>query len=113
MPCEPLFFFGATGGKPKLTSPFAKDFLPDKWNEALSTSSAEKNDRDIHLCLAAIFFGKNVSSLRQHYHADLFSTISKRSLLVLAVGVCKSKLLSPKKRLPKKDKKYVQRYRTV
>jgi len=97
-------FFRATGGKPKLTSPFAKDFLPDKWNEALSTSSAEKNDRDIHLCLAAIFFGKNVSSLRQHYHADLFSTISKRSLLVLAVGSANRNFLALRKDFRKKIK---------
>ena len=79
-------FLRATGGKSKLTSPFAKEFNLDEWSEVLSSSNAAKQERDVHLCLAAIFFGRNVSFLRKHYHANLFKTISKRSLLVLAVG---------------------------
>ncbi len=77
-------FRRSTEGKDKLSSPFAKNFNIDQWKYALVES--KNNERDTKLCLSAIFFGQQVSSLRQKYVETIFRGISKRSALVLAVG---------------------------
>jgi len=79
----PIFKRSTEGGD-KLSSPFAKNFNKDQWERALS--GAKDNERDIKLCLSALFFGKQVSSLRKEHVDNIFNGISKRSALVLAVG---------------------------
>ena len=80
---SPVFKKAARGGT-KLSSPFAKNFNIDQWKEALA--DADGNERDIKLCMSAIFFGQQVSSLREQHIKCVFSDISKRSALTLAVG---------------------------
>ena len=60
----PIFKRSTEGGD-KLSSPFAKNFNKDQWERALS--GAKDNERDIKLCLSALFFGKQVSSLRKDW----------------------------------------------
>ncbi|WP_204113648.1 hypothetical protein [Shimia biformata] len=77
-------FTRATRGGDRLSSPFAKNFRVDEWKEALE--EAEGNERDVKLCMSAIFFGNQVSSLRDRHIKRIFKDISKRSALILAVG---------------------------
>ncbi|MCP5087137.1 MAG: hypothetical protein GY952_10090, partial [Rhodobacteraceae bacterium] len=77
-------FERATRQKDRLSSPFARNFNPDQWREAMEGNL--ENERDANLCLSAIFFGNQVSTLRQRYHHELFHGISKRSALILSVG---------------------------
>ena len=79
----PIFKRSTEGGG-KLSSPFARNFNIDQWKSALA--GAKDNKRDIKLCLSALFFGKQVSSLRKEHVDNIFNGISKRSALVLAVG---------------------------
>lgn len=77
-------FRRATEGKEKLSSPFAKNFDIDQWKCALVKS--KDSERDANLCLSALFFGRQVKSLRKNHVEVIFKGISKRSALVLAVG---------------------------
>lgn len=77
-------FRRAIEGENKLSSPFAKNFNIVQWKDALSDT--QDNKRDTKLCLSAIFFGQQVSSLRKQHVEKIFKGISKRSALILAVG---------------------------
>lgn len=77
-------FERVTGQKNRLSSPFARNFDSSQWRDAMTGGLG--NERDANLCLSAIFFGAQVSTLRQRFHDELFRGISKRSALILAVG---------------------------
>lgn len=88
-------FIRATEGRDKLSSPFAKNFNLAQWTQALL--DAKDSERDVKLCLSAIFFGKQVSSLRNTYIETIFKGISKRSALILAVGSANRNYIALKK----------------
>ncbi|MBL1436692.1 MAG: hypothetical protein COB08_010900 [Rhodobacteraceae bacterium] len=68
----------------RLTSPFNKGFDANEWSKALEGS--EKSERDINLSIAALFIGGQLGSLRKSLFNGLFSKISQRSAIRLAVA---------------------------
>lgn len=58
---------------------------------------SKDNERDTKLCLSALFFGQQVSSLRRQHVETILKGISKRSALVLAVGSANRNYLALKK----------------
>ena len=69
----------------KLPHPTSRKFTAEKWVDALSALS-EPSQRDIDLCASALFFGKEIASLRKTYEADLFVGLDKRTATLLAVA---------------------------
>ena len=61
--------------------------------------------RDIKLCMSALFFGQQISSLRRQHIESVFNSISKRSALVLAVGSANRNYLALRRDFRKKQSK--------
>jgi hypothetical protein len=81
---ETPLFERAVQGPEKLSSPFAKNFDPSQWISAFAEPDIV--ERDIHLARSALFFGDQVWRLREGYIKKLFTGISRRSAIILAVG---------------------------
>lgn len=96
-------FLRATSGTNRLSSPFAKNYLLDEWTRALEL--AIDNDRDVRLCLAAIYFGAQISSLREQLVTHLFEGISKRSVLTLSVATANRNFFAIQRSFKENNKK--------
>lgn len=80
----PLFLAATSGGKNKLSSPFAKNFNRDEWK--VTAAKHAENQRDKELAYSALFLGAQVSSLRENVLAGLLNSLSKRTAILLAVA---------------------------
>lgn len=76
-------FNKVTKGKDRLKSPIATNFDPDKWKEALQHADRQ---RDWRLGCTAYWVAGQVRSLRETAISEMFSGISRRSAVILAVA---------------------------
>jgi hypothetical protein len=80
---ETNIFDKITKGNDRLKSPVAKDFDPLKWEIALQHAHEERDQR---LGQAAFWIAGQVQSLRMRDITELFSGISRKSAVILAVA---------------------------
>jgi hypothetical protein len=80
---ETNIFDKITKGNDRLKSPITKDFDPEKWKNALQHADEERDQR---LGQAAYWVAGQVQSLRIGNISKLFSGISRKSAIILAVA---------------------------